>query len=90
VKPLISYYGGKQRIASKILPYFPPHKVYVEPFAGGAALLFAKPVPQHDNKENCIEVINDKDELLINLYRVVRERPLEFSHYLELTPHSDM
>ena len=41
----ISYYGGKQRMASKIVALMPPHTVYVEPFFGGGAVFFAKPVP---------------------------------------------
>jgi DNA adenine methylase len=35
LKPLVSYYGGKQKIITKILPYLPKHKVFVEPFVGG-------------------------------------------------------
>jgi DNA modification methylase len=36
MKPIISYYGGKQRIASRIVDVLRtiPHTVYVEPFAG--------------------------------------------------------
>ena len=66
MKPLISYYGGKQRIASRILDYFPPHTVYVEPIAGGAALLFAKSKPVVKDKSLYREVLNDKNDLLIN------------------------
>ena len=39
----ISYYGGKQQLASKIVSLFPEHKIYCEPFIGGAAVFFAKP-----------------------------------------------
>lgn len=38
----ISYYGGKQRLISKILPLIPEHNLYCEPFLGGAAIFFAK------------------------------------------------
>ena len=43
MKTPISYYGGKQQLASKIVSLFPEHKIYCEPFIGGAAVFFAKP-----------------------------------------------
>lgn len=88
MKPLISYYGGKQRIASKILPYFPKHTVYVEPFAGGAALLFAKPNFIVSNSCCYREVLNDKNDLLINLYRVAIEKPKELGLKIQATLYS--
>ena len=88
MKPLISYYGGKQRIASKILPHFPKHTVYVEPFAGGAALLFAKPKPIVSNFHDYREVLNDKNDLLINLYRVAIEKREELELKIQATLYS--
>lgn len=41
-KPIIPWIGGKRRLAKRILPLFPHHECYVEPFAGGAALYFMK------------------------------------------------
>ncbi len=58
----ISYYGGKQKMISTLIPLIPEHKKYVEPFFGGGALFFAK------NKSQ-IEIINDTNELMINFYR---------------------
>ncbi len=34
----VTYYGGKQRLAKKIVSMFPPHKIYCEPFLGGGAV----------------------------------------------------
>lgn len=76
MKPLVSYYGGKQKMASKIVPLLPKHTVYVEPFAGGAAVFFAKPWPPVSNNNNYREVINDIDSRLVNLYRVVADHDL--------------
>ena len=88
MKPLISYYGGKQRIASKILPHFPRHTVYVEPFAGGAALLFAKPKPLVTNSHHYREVLNDTSDLLINLYRVAIKQRQELETEIMATLYS--
>jgi DNA adenine methylase len=64
-KPIIPWIGGKRRLAKQILPRFPDHQCYVEPFCGAAALYFMK-----DQVKS--EVINDINGELINLYRVVK------------------
>lgn len=63
--------GGKRRLAKRILPVFPAHECYVEPFAGGAALFFLK-------EPSDVEVLNDINGELINLYRVVKHHLEEF------------
>ena len=88
MKTLISYYGGKQKIASKILKYFPPHSVYVEPFAGGAALLFTKPVLPVKENAHYRECLNDTSKLLINMYRVAIEYPDDFNRKIQATLYS--
>jgi len=89
MKPLVSYYGGKQRMASRIVPLLPRHTVYVEPFAGGAAMFFAKPWPPVTNSNHYREVLNDLDGRLINLYRVAQD-PIIFERFIRLVsvPHS--
>jgi DNA adenine methylase len=67
-----------------------PHKVYAEPFAGGAAVLFAKGQPHVPNKDHYREAINDVDERIINLYRVCQEQEGELLHLLKYTPYSQV
>ena len=87
-RPLFSYYGGKQRLASKIMKHFPPHSVYVEPFAGGAALLFAKPELPVTNKHHYREILNDTNELIYKTYKYCRDNPDAFERLIEFTPSS--
>lgn len=68
----IPWMGGKRRLAHFILPRFPAHHCYVEPFAGGAALLFLRETPA------AVEVMNDIDGELINLFRVLKNHLEEF------------
>lgn len=91
MKPVISYYGGKQRLASKLVKLIPKHTVYVEPFAGGATLLFAKPWPNVNNYHDYCEVINDIDERLVTFYRVLRDDELgpKLVAKLQLTLYSE-
>lgn len=70
-KPIIPWVGGKRRLAKTILPLFPAHDCYVEPFAGGAALFFLK-------QQADVEVLNDVNGDLVNLYRVVKHHLEEF------------
>lgn len=71
-QPIIPWMGGKRRLADRIFPFFPQHSCYVEPFAGGAALYFLRPVPAD------VEVLNDVNGDLVNLYRVVQHHLEEF------------
>ncbi len=76
-------------MVSKLLPLIPPHTVYVEPFCGGASLLYAKPWPKVSNTHHYREVINDTSEDLVNMYRIARDRPDEFFAMLEGTLFSE-
>lgn len=69
--PIIPWMGGKRRLADHLIPQFPPHTCYVEVFAGGAALYFLRPPAQ-------VEVLNDVNGDLVNLYRVVKCHLEEF------------
>jgi len=80
--PLIKWAGGKRKLAKHILPLFPEHKTYIEPFCGGAALFFARQNPCK------YEVINDINGDLINLYRVVQNHKDEFFKQFEYLPAS--
>lgn len=69
--PIIPWIGGKRRLAKTILPLFPKHNCYVEPFAGAAALFFLK-------RPSEVEVLNDCNNDLITLYRVRQHHLEEF------------
>ena len=88
MRPAFSYYGGKQRMSSKIVPLLPRHTVYVEPFAGGAAVFYAKPWPDVGNNNHYREVLNDTNQEIVNFYRVLRDQPDALFRATCLTPHS--
>ena len=80
-KTPISYYGGKQNLAKRILSLVPDHNLYCEPFVGGAAVFFAKqPSP--------VEVINDLDGNVVNFYRVCKLQFSKLQKMIQSTPHS--
>jgi DNA adenine methylase len=81
MKTPISYYGGKQNLAAKILELIPPHTLYCEPFVGGAAVFFAK-----DKSE--VEVINDTNKNLITFYRVVQNDFVSLEKEVRISLHS--
>lgn len=70
--PIIPWLGGKRRLADRLIPLFPAHECYVEVFCGGGALYFLRPVPAP------VEVLNDINGELVNLYRIVQHHLEEF------------
>lgn len=70
---LVPWLGGKSRLAPQLFQLFDSqHITYVEPFAGAAAMLFLRDAPAK------VEVLNDINGELVNLYRVVKHHLDEF------------
>ena len=81
VKPPFGYYGAKQRLASRIVNNLPPHNAWVEGFCGSAALTLAKKPAQ-------IEVINDLDGQIVNLFEQLRSNTQALCDAVSLTPYA--
>ena len=87
-KPL-KWHGGKHYLADRIIELMPPHTHYVEPYAGGLSVLFAKPA---ELIEGYSEVVNDLNGGLTNFWRVLADEK-DFEHLvrlLEATPVSEV
>lgn len=76
-------------MAHNIIPLIPKHTVYVEPFAGGASVLFLKPFPPVTSSHHYREVINDTNRLVYNFYKQLRENGQELAEKISLTPFSE-
>jgi DNA adenine methylase len=78
--------GGKSRLVRVLLPLVPygnDVQVYAEPYCGSAALFFAK-------KPHPIEVLNDLDQRLVNLFRALQDPEIfpALKHRLRYTLYS--
>jgi len=80
-RPILAWPGGKGRHLKRLLPLIPEHNCYVEAFAGGLALFFAKP-------RSRVEVVNDINGDLIALYRNVQYHLGAFQDEIDLLLHS--
>lgn len=75
------YYGAKLRIVSKIIKSLPPHNAWVEAFCGSAALTLAK-------KAAPIEIINDLNGEIVNLFQQLRNNSDALCRAVVLTPYA--
>lgn len=80
MKPPVPYFGSKQTLAPWIVSLLPPHEHYVEPYCGSLAVLLAKAPSAH-------ETVNDRSQVLMTFWRVLRDRPDELVRACALTPH---
>lgn len=81
MKSFIPWIGGKSQLAKKIVSMFPDEfDRYIEVFGGGGSVLFAKV------KHAPLEVYNDANGQLVNLFRCIRfhreELQREISGYI--------
>src|ERR1019366_1692903 len=72
------YFGGKRKVAAQVWQRFGKVQNYVEPFAGSAAALFARPLPFSGN-----ETINDVDGMVANFWRAVKLHPEETAEHAD-------
>lgn len=79
--PPFTYYGGKSRLADRIVDILPAHQHYVEPYGGGLSVLLAKSPTR-------FETVNDLDGDLMHFWRTLRDQPEEMARVCALTPHS--
>lgn len=82
-RPVLRYHGGKWRLAPHVIPHFPAHRTYVEPFGGAASVLIRK-------ARSYAEIYNDLDGEIVALLRVLRNRrqARELARQCRLTPYS--
>jgi DNA adenine methylase len=66
LRPATKWHGGKWYLARRIIGLFDPHRVYVEPFAGGLSVLLNKPRAP-------VEIASDLDAGLIGFYRALAD-----------------
>lgn len=76
MKPPIPRMGGKSKLRKTIISKIPEHTCYVEPFFGAGWVFFGKESSQ-------VEVINDIDKELINMFRMIKHHAPEIERMLE-------
>lgn len=83
IRPPVKWHGGKRYLASRIISHFPTHRVYLEPFGGGASVLLNK-------KPVDVETYNDLDLRISRLFRILRDQGEAFLALARLTPYSQV
>lgn len=79
IQPILKWVGGKRQLLDTLKPLIPSHKYYCEPFFGGGALMLSV-LPKKG-------LINDVNDELINVYKVIRDNVDEL--ILDLKKHKN-
>ena len=78
---VIPYYGGKYNLSKQFVPIIPHHERYFEVFSGGLSMFFRKTKAEWN-------VLNDKDNNIVNLYMCVLHKLDELVEILNYLPKS--
>ena len=79
-EPLAPWLGGKKYLARRIIELIEaiPHTCYAEPFVGMGGILLRKATRAKS------EILNDLNGDIVNLFRALREHPVELARQFEL------
>lgn len=75
LKPPIPRLGGKSRLRKEIIEILPEHECYVAPFFGAGWVYFGK-------EPSKVEVVNDIDGELINLFKMIKNHAEEIDRMM--------
>ncbi len=71
--------GRKTKIANKLIQFFPKHDMFIDMFFGAGGLFFNKPLAK-------INILNDNDKEVFNLFTVFKEHNTELLSAISKTP----
>lgn len=83
ITPPFGYFGSKNKIALELCKQLPPHNCWVDAFCGSSAVTLAKPPAP-------IEIINDINGEIVNLFRQLRNNSKKLREQIELTPYAEL
>jgi DNA adenine methylase len=81
LRTVLKYPGSKWNIVNNLISIIPEHHSYVEPFFGSGALFFSK-------KPSDIEMINDMDNDVVNLFTCIRNDSERLARLVMCVPFS--
>lgn len=76
LKAPFGWIGGKSKLADEIVNLIPEHSSYIEVFGGALSILYRKP-------KSKLEIVNDINNELVNLHRIIKSNPQSLSDYLQ-------
>lgn len=81
---ILNRLGNKKRLAVDLIPYFPKHNTFIEPFFGAGGMFFCKPKAKYN-------FVNDLDSDVFNLFQVVKNKKEDLKIEFYNTPiHTDL
>ncbi|MFC8684591.1 DNA adenine methylase [Brevibacillus porteri] len=81
VPRILHYPSNKWSMADWIIEHMPEHTTYFEPYVGSGAVFFNK-------ESSTLEMINDLDGDVVNLFKVIRDHPEDLANKVKWTPYS--
>lgn len=81
LNPPIARMGGKSKLRKRIIELIPEHTTYIEPFFGAGWVYFGKELSK-------VEVINDIDRELVNMFQMTKHHAPEIERIMEYDFHS--